>query len=277
MRLRTTAVALISAAALTTSCAVLAESGGAANASSPGSATVCAMATRPITNMSAAQAIRTVAANLDKTCGFTISGSFDGAGFGIDGWGLYGSSSYAASGGVHLVWDSQSVILDFYRVSSGEYLRLYMAPGAGMSGSQGTATLRAEWNSWDVKNNAVIKAAGTTKWVKLTAAQTKMFNTDVGVPLTSAALGTAIAEGSQKPWRLGGTKTVNGVRYTVLTDPVNNSGPGYLGESLYVNSSGLPVKIQYVSQDNQSVVSAFGHWGGVATVAPSASKVIRQP
>jgi hypothetical protein len=271
MRLRTAAVALISAAALASSGAVI-----AANASSPGSATACAMVTRPITNLPAAQAVRAVAANLDKTCGFTISGSFEGAGFGIDGWGLYGSSSYAASGAVHLVWDGQGVILDVYRVGGSDYLRLYMAPGAGTSGSQATATLRAEWNSWDVKSNAVIKAAGTTKWVKLTAAQTKMFNKDAGVPLSSAALGTAIAEGSQKPWKLGGTKTVNGVRCTVLTDPVNNSGPGYLGESLYVNPSGLPVKITYVSQDSQSVVSVFGHWGGVATVAPPASKVISQ-
>jgi hypothetical protein len=287
MPIRTAARALITAAAapaLATAAlatAVLVNAvllnADAANASSPGSDTACAQVTRPITGMSAANAIHAVAANMASTCGFTISGSFEGIGFGIDGWGLQGTSSFAASGAVHLIWDDQSVITDFYRSAGHEYLRLYMAPDAGMPGSQATATLRAEWNSWGVNSNAVIKAAGTTKWVKLTAAQTRIFNTEVGFPLTSAALGVDIAKGSAEPWKLGGTKTVSGVRCTVLTDPANNSGPGYLGESLYVNPFGQPVQIRYASQDSQSVVASFGHWDAIPTLTPPASKVIVQP
>jgi hypothetical protein len=59
--------------------------------------------------------------------------------------------------------------------------------------------------------------------------------------------------------------------------PVNNSGPGYLGESLYVNTAtGLPVEIAYVSQDSQSTTASFGHWGHVVAVnPPSAAKVVQ--
>jgi hypothetical protein len=272
MPIRTAAFALIAAAALASSSAVV------ASASSPGGATACAQLLRPIAGLNAAQAIRAVAANMTQTCGFTISGSFDGAGFDIDGWGLYGTSSYAATGGVHLVWDDQSVIFDFYRNGGSDYLRLYMAPGSGMPASQAATTLRAEWNGWGVTSNAVIKAAGTTRWVKLTAPQSRSFNSEVGVPLTSAALGADIAKGSGEPWKLGGTKTVDRERYAVLTDPVNNSGPGYLGQSLYVDSAGQPFQIRYVSQDGQPVMASFGHWGEVPVVTlPPASKVVVQP
>jgi hypothetical protein len=277
---RTAAFSLI-AAALAASGTLAASSAAVANASGPGpvSTTICAVFPRLLANLSAAQAIRSVAAGMDKTCGFTISGSFDGAGFGVDGWGLYGTSSYAASGGVHLVWNDQSVIIDFYRTGAGrEYLRLYMAPGSGMTAAQGAATLRAQWNAYGVTSNAVIKAAGSSKWIRLTAAQSRKFNANAGVPLTSAALGADIAKGSGRPWRLGGSKTVKGVRFTVLTDPVNNSGPGYLGENLYVNAIGQPTQIKYVSQDTQSVVASFGHWGGVPVeVLPAAPKIVVQP
>jgi hypothetical protein len=275
---RTAALSLIAAAALAASGTLGTSSAAVANASGPGPF-ICAQLARIITGLSAARAISAVADGMDKTCGFTISGSFDGTGFGVDGWGLYGTSSYAATGGAHLVWNDQSVIIDFYRSAAGsEYLRLYMAPGSGMTGAQGAATLRAQWNGYGVTSDAAIKAAGSSKWIKLTAAQSKKFNANAGVPLTSAALGADIAKGSGKPWRLGGSKTVQGVRYTVLTDPVNNSGPGYLGENLYVNSFSEPVQIKYVSQDTQSVVASFGHWGGVpAEILPAASKIVVQP
>jgi hypothetical protein len=275
MPIRTAARALIAAAALASSGA-LASTLALANASSPGNDTACAQATRLIAGMSAANAIQAVAANMASTCGFTLSGNLEGIGFGIDGWGLYGTSSFAASGAVHLIWDDQGVITDFYRSAASEYLRLYMAPDAGMPGSEANATLRAEWNSWGVNSNAAIKAAGTTKWVKLTAAQIRIFNSEVGFPLTSAALGRDIAMGSAKPWKLGGTKTVSGVRCTVLTDPANNSGPDFLGESVYVNSVGLPVQIRYVSQDSQQVSASFGHWGTIPALTPPASKIVVQ-
>jgi hypothetical protein len=210
------------------------------------------------------------------TCGFTISGAFEGAGFGIDGWGLYGTSSFSANGGTHLVWDNQSVIFDFYRTGGAEYLRLYMAPGAGMAAAQALLTLRAIWSFYGLTSNPVIKASAAGKWVKLTAVQQRKVNAGLGVPLTSGALGAAIARGSGTPWKAGGTTTVNGVRCVVLTDPANKTGPGYLGESIYVNAAtGLPVQIRYVSQDSQRVTSNFGSWGRIGAVTPPpAAKVI---
>jgi hypothetical protein len=270
MPIRIAAAALISAAAFVSGC------GSVANASGPGDA-LCASLTQSVNGWTAAQAIHIVAENMADTCGFTISGDFEGEAFGIDGWGLYGTSTYGPFGGVHLVWNNQGVILDVYRVSGHDYLRLYMESDSGASASQIASELRAEWNAFGITSNAVIKAVGTTKWVEFTAAQAKKVNTELGVPLTSGALGNAIAQGSGEPWKLGGTKTLNGVRCLVLTDPVNNSGPGYLGESLYVNeSTGEPVEIRYVSQDSQQVTANFGNWNHVGVLTgPPAAKVVQ--
>jgi hypothetical protein len=275
MPIRTAVTAAISAAAII-SCSVAAANASASASGGPVSPVACASLTQSVTGHNATQAIHAVAANMAHTCGFTVSGSFEGVGFGIDGWGLAATSSYAAEGGLHLVWNAQGVINDLYRSGGHEYLRLYEEAGSGMSAGQTTVTLRATWKAYGVTSNSVIKAAGSTKWIKLTAAQQKTVNSELGLPLTSAALGADIAKGSGRPWRLGGTKTVDGVRCVVLTDPVNNSGPDYLGENLYVNAAtGLPVRIQYVSQDGQPVASIFGNWGRVITITPPpASKVV---
>jgi hypothetical protein len=281
---RSSAAALLAAAALGASTAVAACSSASAapaapasvasvaNAGVPGTHTACASIAVSVTGMSAAEAVRTVAANMSRNCGFTVSGSFDGAGFGLDGWELYGTSTYGAFGDVHIVSLDQGMVINFYRVGSAEYLRVYEvdAPNAAPD-----VNVRAQLRSYGI-SNAVINAAGSAKWIKLTAAQRKTFNSTAFEPLTAAALGAAVAQGSQEPWQLGGTKTLNGVRYLVLTDPVNKSGVGYLGESMYVNpSTGLPAEIKYVSQDSQQVSSSFGDWNHTPEVtAPPASKVV---
>ena len=273
MPLRSAALALIAAATLAASSGV-ASSGGVANASTPETTAgfLCASASSGIAGLTAAQAIHAVAQYMPRACGFTVSGQFDGPGFDIDGWELDGTSTYGALGAAHVVWLNQGMVLDFYRAGGGEYLRIYEY---GKPNAAPDLNVRAEWQAFGI-STALVKKAGSAKWIKLTAAQQKKINPDLGVALTASALASDIAQGSGKPWKLGGTKIVNGVHCTVLIAPVNNSGPGFLGESLYVNTAtGLPVGITYLSQDSQSVTASFGHWGHVAAVnPPPASKVV---
>jgi hypothetical protein len=273
MPLRSAALALVAAAALaaTTGAAL---PGAVADASTPSAMVACASASASIAGLTAAQAIHAVAGNMPHACGFTVSGQFDGPGFDIDGWELDGTSTYGALGAAHVVWLNQGMVLDFYRAGGGEYLRIYEY---GKPNAAPDVNVRAEWQAFGI-STALVKKAGSAKWIKLTAAQQKKINPDLGVSLTASALASDIAKGSGKPWKLGGTKTVNGVHCTVLIAPVNNSGPGFLGESLYVNTAtGLPVGINYVSQDNQPVTASFGHWGHVAAVNPPPSSKVVQP
>ncbi|HEY1626843.1 MAG TPA: hypothetical protein VGG16_23910 [Streptosporangiaceae bacterium] len=282
MPLRTAAVALFAAAALASSTGAVANAStvnastanaSTVNASTASGTTVCASVTRSVAGLTAAQAIRVMASEMPHACGFTVSGQFDGPGFNLDGWELDGTSTYGALGGAHIVWYNQGMVLDFYRVGNGEFLRIYEA---GKPNAAPDINVKGEWQAFGI-SNALVKKLGSAKWIKLTAAEQKKINPDLGVPVTASALASDVAKGSGKPWKLGGTKTVRGVHCTVLIAPVNNSAPGFLGESLYVNTAtGLPVGINYVSQDSQSVTSTFGHWATAATVtAPPASKVVQ--
>jgi hypothetical protein len=269
MPLRNAAVvALISAAALASS------SGLAANASTPSNAFACASMTQSVAGLTAAQAIHLVASEMPHSCGFRISGQFDGPGFSMDGWEVDGTATYGALGAAHVAWLNQGMVLDFYRAGGGEYLRIYEY---GKPNAAPDLNLRAEWQAFGI-SSALVKKAGSAKWIRLTAAQQKKLNPEFFVPLTASALAGDIAQGSGKPWRLGGTKTVNGVNCTVLVAPVNNSTPGYLGESLYVNTAtALPVEIKYVSQDSQPVTASFGHWGTAGVVNPPPAAKVVQP
>jgi hypothetical protein len=265
MPLRTAAVALVSAAALV-------ASAGAATSANAGTSTVCAYMSQSIAGLTAAQAIRTVTSEMPHACGFRVSGQFDGPGFNIDGWEIYGTATYGALGAAHIAWLNQGMVLDFYRAGGGEYLRIYED---GKPNAAPDLNVKAEWQAFGV-SSTLVKQAGSAKWIKLTSAQQKKINPGLYVPLTASVLAGDVAQGSGKPWKLGGTKTVDGVHCTVLIAPVNNSGPGFLGEALYVDTAtGLPVGINYVSQDSQKVTATFGHWGTAGAVSPPpASKVV---
>ena len=266
MRPRIAAAALIAAALISSSTV-------AANAS-PAGPVACASVTTSVAGLTAAQVIRAVTTAMPHACGFTVSGNFDGLGFDIDGWELDGTSTYGALGAAHIVWFDQGMVLDFYRAGGGEYLRIYED---GKPNAAPDLNVRAEWQAFGIASS-VFKKAGSAKWIKLTAAQQKKINPEFDLPLTASALASAIAKGSGKPWKLGGTKTVNGVHCTVLTDPANNANGGYLGESLYVaTATGLPVAIHYLSQDSQAVATSFGHWGKAGAVNPPPAAKVVQP
>lgn len=245
------------------SCAVL----GATAASASG----CRPATHGIGGLSAAQAIRTVTANVPKACGFTISGIFEGAAFG-DSWQLTATSAFGGNGAVHLDWVEQGTYVDFVNTGSAEYVRLSGGTPLNNDGF---------WPSFGVTSHAVMKAAGTSKWVRLPV---KATTAKVGWPLTASALATWVAQGAQRPtatpWHLDGTATVHGIRCTVL---VNKPLPGpdnadLTTQWLYVNTAtGLPVQIGYYYQTNhkQNLTTFFGNWGHPAAVtAPPAARVV---
>jgi hypothetical protein len=249
---RLSACGLLAAAALGSCSAARAEASMAG----------CQPATHGIAGMTAGQAIKTMTANIPKACGFTISGTFEGIAFG-DGWELTATSTYGTSGAVHLVFVDQGTYIDFRTVSGVDYVRL----------NGGTVVNNdAFWPSFGIKSAAVMKAAGTTKWVRLPVpAKTAQ----VGNPLTVAAFATEIAQGS---WKLDGTATVHGVRCTVLENKPPASDPDLTTQWLYVNTgTGLPVQIgnYYPVDHKQQVTSFFGSWGHAAAVtAPPASKVV---
>lgn len=83
---------------------------------------------------------------------------------------------------------------------------------------------------------------------------------------SSAGFAAALVKGSGKAWTLSGTKTVNGVRCTVLTEGKNGLFPA---ETLYVRTTtGLPVMVRYAIPGGGK--TTFASWGGTARVfAPS--------
>jgi hypothetical protein len=232
--------------------------------------------------MSAAQAIRTVTANIPKACGFTISGIFEDAAFTIDGWFVDdGTSTYGALGTAHLVWVGQVSVTDFYRAGGAEYVRLSVY---GPSTAATRQEVRGLWPVYGITSKAVINAAGFTKWVKLPhpLPQTTNLGRDSGPALTAGALAAEVSQGGQLPpagpaWRLDGTATVHGVRCTVLVDPPGKGGVQFDTDYLYVDTAtGLPLQIGYRGAEGlEHVWSFLGNWGHVAAVnPPPASEVV---
>jgi hypothetical protein len=260
-RLSRVSLGAVLAAATFASCATVA---GAVTANASGSGGGCRPSTHGVAGLTAAQAIRTVTANIPKACGFTVSGIFEGAAFG-DGWQLTATSAFGANGSVHLAWVDQGTYVDFYGVGGVDYVKL---SGGTVLNNDGF------WATFGVTSSAVMKAAGTTRWIRLSApAKTA----DVGWPLTATTLATWVAQGAQRPtatpWQLDGTATVHGIRCTVLE---NKPLPGpdnamFTPQWLYVDTAtGLPAQIGYYYQTNhkQHVQTSFGNWGHVAAITP---------
>jgi hypothetical protein len=245
-----------------------------ASAASVSGAAACRPHTVGVAGLSAAKTLATMVSNMAGGCGFTVSGFLLGVAVGIDGLQLYGSpTTFDGHGDLHLIQVNQGVVIDFYRIGSAEYARLYEsdAPNAAPD-----VNVRGFWHAFGV-STAVINAAGSEKWVRLTPAQVKGFSKNGQIPgpfASPSALAGAVIEGTGHSWKLAGTKTVGGVACTVLTQP--GSGGLYTPETLYVNTAtGLPVEVQYQSQDGQAIATKFSSWGHTSTVtAPPASKVV---
>jgi len=240
-----------------------------ATAQAAPAASGCKPHTRSVAGQTAAKALKTVAANIPAACGFTVSGYFLGAGFGVDGIQLDGTTTYDSAGNVHLVYVDQGVVTDVYRLGGAEYLRMYEygEPNAVPDGN-----VVGLWNAFGVTSNAVIRAAGSSKWVRLSAAERKQFAVNGGFAGlgTSASLAANLAEGTGGTWKVAGTAVVGGVRCIVLTDgPDRNTQ--FLGETLDVSSAtGLPVKVSYPHTVGSPISVGFAKWShATAVTAPT--------
>jgi hypothetical protein len=263
-------LALRSAAALLCVAAAAGTSAVMANASSarPGSKG-CTSRTQGVAGENAAQTLKTVSTNIPKACGFEISGFLLGADYGIDGVQLLGKTTFGPGGNVHLVFVDQGIVLDVYRIGGNEYVRLYED---GKPTAKPDLNLTTMWHGYGV-GNSVIKAAGSVKWVRLTAAQRKLFNgpasypSTIGVLESPAGFAAALVKGTGEAWTLSGTKTIDGVSYTVLADPADANG-NYPAETLYVNTAtGLPAKVGYASQDGSSITTKFAAWSRTTPIS----------
>ena len=228
-----------------------------------------------VVRLSPAKAVRTVAANMTRACGFTFSGNFLGTHFGVDGMAVISQSRYDAAGGAHVVIGDQGVVIDVYRAGGAEYVRLYeyAAPHA-----KPDENVRAMWNDFGVTSNAVINAAGSQKWVKLTAKERKRFDGSAGSGAigwfgSASSLATAITAGNGTGWQAGGIVTVNGVRCVRLISPGDKQDL-YPRADLYVNAAtGLPAGIRFASTDGQRVMASFGSWSH-PTVVRAPARVV---
>jgi hypothetical protein len=253
------------AAAAIAACSIAATCAAGAIAHAAPAASGCKPHTRSVAGQTAARALKTVAANIPAACGFKVSGYFLGAGFGIDGLQLDGATTYDRKGDVHLVYINQGVVIDAYRVGAGVYLRMYEY---GEPNAAPDLNVRAEWNAFGVTSNAVIKAAGSAKWVRLTAAELKKFTVNGGyVGLgTPASLAANLVKGTGVTWKLAGVATVHGVRCTVLTQATDRNKL-FPAERLYVGTAtGLPVEVSYAHTGGGPITTNFGTWSDTTAV-----------
>src|ERR1022692_2694115 len=221
-------------------------------------------------NASAAQIVRTMRASIPDACGFTVTGELMGADFGIDGVALAGPTTFDGRGNAHVLYVTQGTVLDFYRVGGADYVRLYEydAPTAVPD-----LNLRALWSEFGVSSRVVNKA-GSTKWVRLTPAQQRAFNRSdmLGMLATPSSLATALADGTDATWELSGTKVIDGIKCTAITDPAKNEQ--HFAETIYASDkTGLPVTVRYAFQHDRTLATGFGHWSSPSTVTRPAHVV----
>jgi hypothetical protein len=266
--LRYAAVLLAAATAVTVTTAALAST---VHASHVKTTSNCQSHTKGIgRKASAAQIVRTMRASIPDACGFTVTGELLGADFGIDGVTLAGPTTFDSRGHAHVVYVSQGVVLDFYRMGGANYVRLYEydAPTAVPD-----LNLRALWSEFGVSSR-VVNEAGSTKWVRLTTVQQRAFDRSdmLGMLATPSSLAAALAEGTAATWKLSGTKVVDGIKCAAITDPAKNE-QGF-AETIYVNDkTGLPVTVRYVVQHGRTLAAGFGHWSSTSAVTRPAQVV----
>ncbi|MBV9445045.1 MAG: hypothetical protein JO345_04005 [Streptosporangiaceae bacterium] len=269
---RYAAVLLAAAAiAVTAATAAIASTGSTVHVSHVKAAKGCQPHTKGIgRNASAAQIVRTMRASIPDACGFTVTGELLGADFGIDGVTLVGPTTFDGRGQAHVVYASQGVVLDFYRVGGADYVRLYEynAPTAVPD-----LNLRVLWSEFGVSSRVVNKA-GSTKWVRLTPAQQRAFNRSdmLGKLGTPSSLATALADGTAATWKLSGTKVIGGIKCAAITDPAKNEQD--FTETIYVNEkTGLPVTVRYAVRHGSTLTTGFGHWSSTSAVTRPAKVV----
>ena len=225
----------------------------------------CTPQTTSVSSDTATQVLQTLASELSKACGFTVSGYLDGAAELPDGLSIQGNGTVDSSGNAHVAVVDQGVVIDVYQVSGSDYVHVYeagqptAAPDANVEGAWGNALSSSE-----------VTAAGQ-RYVKLTSAQASSWASGGmegnDVLLTPSKLATDLTSGATG-WSLAGTATVDGVQCVNVSAPAAQDGPA---TTISVNAStGLPVQVAYTVSGSSPNTLVFSGYGSTATVtAPS--------
>ena len=229
-------------------------------------AAVCVPQTANVASDTAAQLIQTVAAEIPKGCGFTLSGTLESPAEEADGAQLQGTATYDGSGGAHFALLDQGMVLDTYVTGGDTDLRLYEASAPNATPD---ADVKSFWQP--AFSAASVTSIGSTKWVKLSSAQLTQLHLGQGgiegfTSLSSAtALATDLTNGDGETWTLDGSKTVNGIPCLL----VNHAAKGTTAPKTAIavdKATGQPIQVSY-SQSTQVILATFSNWGTTTTVA----------
>jgi hypothetical protein len=251
-----------SPAATASTAAATTASTGSTDAAGSGS---CTPQTTSVSSDTATQVLQTLASELSKACGFTVSGYLDGAAELPDGLSIQGNATVDAAGNAHVAVDDQGVVIDVYQVSGSDYVHMYEA---GEPTAAPDANVEAAWGN--ALSSSEVTAAGQ-RYVKLTSTQASSWASGGmegnDVLLTPSKLATDLATGASG-WSLAGTATVDGVQCVKVSAPAAEDGPA---TTISVNAStGLPVQVAYTVSGSSPNTLVFSGYGSTATVtAPS--------
>ena len=252
--------------AVTTASSASASNAPAISGTTAAAASTCTPQTTNVSAESVTEIISTLAAELPKSCGFTVSGYLDGAAELPDGLSIQDKATVDSAGNVHVAVADQGIVVDVYAVSGTEYVHLYEP---GQAGTAPDSTVEGSWGSVLTSSQA---ASAGVNFVKLTSTQSAAY-TSGGLAgndalLTPGKLASDLTSGSSG-WTLGGTATVDGVSCVQLTAPSAQDAPA---TTISVNAAtGLPVQVAYTaSQGSTPTTLTFTDYGTTAAVsAPS--------
>lgn len=245
---------------------------GAATATTTRAA-VCIPQTANIAADTAAQIIQTVAAEIPKGCGFTLTGTLMSPAEQNDGAQLQGSATYDGSGDAHFALLDQGMVLDTYVTGTDTYLRVYesSAPTAAPD-----ADVKTFWQP--AFGAASVTTVGSAKWVKLTAAQRTALHlvsgsaglAGFGSLSSPTALAADLTDSGGETWTLDGSKTVNGVACVLLNHASKTSAMPKTAIAVD-KATGRLIQVSY-SQGSTVDLATFSNWGtGAAVAAPTAT------
>lgn len=227
----------------------------------------CTPQTTSVSSDTATQVLQTLAGELPKSCGYTVSGYLDGAAELPDGLTIQGNATVDAAGNAHVAVVDQGVVIDVYQVSGSDYVHMYEAGEPTAAPDQNVV---AGWGN--TLSSSAIATLGQ-RFVKLTSTQASTWATSgmegSDVLFSPGKLATDLASGATD-WTLAGTATVDGVQCVQVSAPAAQDAPA---TTISVNAStGLPVQIAYTVSGSSPNKLVFSGYGATATItAPSDS------
>jgi hypothetical protein len=241
--------------------------GSGSGADPTGAAAACIPQTANIAQDTAAEIMQTVAAEIPKGCGFTLTGTLESPAEQNDGAQLQGNASYDGSGNTHFSLLDQGMVLDTYVSGGSTYLRLYEADAPK---AVPDADVKSFWQP--AFSASSVATVGSAQWVQLTTAQLTELHLvpgpngleGFGTLSSVTALAADLANGDGETWTLDGSKTVNGIPCVLLTHAANGSTTPKTAIAVD-KATGQLIQVSY-SQASSVVLATFSNWGTTPAV-----------